>query len=207
MRMPSLQRTCISLLAMFAATQLLSACCNCPDVSEYNHKVSWTGIALNTFAYTHDSTGTRVIVVDTSDFTNSRMSIRLLLEGEVLAGNRVKPSDWFGSAAYACKCDPITYIPAHKVTSLNVTTLFPFDATHPSGSLVTPYFKSPGYDSGRAVLRPLELPNFPDVMFKDLDVSLLLDARPEVSGPQRFAVEATLSNGTVFRDTTRVVRF
>lgn len=202
-----LMRFAVSTSALFLVTQLMSACCNCEDEARRTQRLKWTDASLVMASYALDSSGIRIESTSDSVFTDSGLALFYQIEGEVIAVRQQGRRDWFGTAAYACKCDEPRYDATSAATSLRVTTLFDFDPRHPAGSAVTEYFKSSGYRNGRVVLFPLTVPDMSNLQLPGVEVQMLLDARPAVPGPQRFAVTLEMSDGVVFRDTTAALRF
>lgn len=201
------RKVCISIATIFAAMHLLSACCNCPDDAEYNRRVAFVGTQLSTGRYTIDSTEIRSYQYAGNDFRDTLLALRLQIDGQLLAKRSSTSHDWTGTSALACKCDEIYYQPAVPVTGLKITTLFDFDVTHPAGTPVTSYFKTPGYQDGIPALTDIGIPDLKNLYVTSPVLSMMLDARPAMAGPQQFAVELQLVNGDSFRDTTAVLEF
>ena len=202
------RRILISTVAIFALMQLLSACCNCDDDIRRTRPLEWADGTLRTGTYTKDSSGTHIHSYNDSVFLNASLVLIYQLDGRIIAMNEGRRRrDLFGTAASACKCDEPRYKATTIATAFRITTLYDFDPAHGAGSLVTEYFKLADYRNGEPVFSSVSVPDMSLLYLSSIETRMYLDARPTLSGTQRFAVALEMSNGFVFHDTTALLRF
>lgn len=202
------RKICVSTIAIFALMHALSACCNCDDDIRRTRRLEWADGLLKTAAYTQDSSGTHILSSGDSVFSSASLALIHQLDGRVIAMNeRFRRSDWFGTAANACKCDEPRYEATTTAKAFVITTLYDFDAGHQAGTPVTDYFKLADYRNGRPVFLPIAVPDLSLLYLSAVETRMYLDTRPANPGPQRFVVALEMSDGAVFRDTTAMLRF
>lgn len=126
---------------------LLAGCikdqCNCPPVQNGKFNYTELNVANLSFAIQSDTAfAVKLLTADT--VTQGQYGFRLRLDYKILACTAPKKSSWINSA-YACDCVQSQFFVVDSITGISIRTLTDLDATYPSGSDVTDYFKALEY--------------------------------------------------------------
>lgn len=171
-------------------TQLIIACCDCPDPHKYQYKFEYLS------AFNLDNSGTNSVISE-SPIPKNAYGIKLQLGLRELSLDRNHFSLFSQANAMCCLCGADTTItPQDTIRSLKITTINRFDDDHPQGSDVAALFKvlrHGNYVSIDSIIA------HPDIYFKRTEtefIELYLFTPPKQAGEYSFEVDIALSNDT-----------
>jgi len=183
------KKIALTLLIPFT-TQLIIACCDCPDPHKYQYKFEYLS------AFNLDNSGTNSIISE-SPIPKNAYGIKLQLGLRELSIDRNHFSLFSQANAMCCYCGPDTTItPRDTIRSLTITTINRFDDNHPKSSDVTALFKVLRHGNYVGIDSIIA---HPDIYFKRTEtefMELYLFTPPKQAGEYSFTVDLALSNDT-----------
>ena len=197
-----------SLVIFYLGLVILDSCiCHDNSVFYFN----WTKIDLKNLELA-ESTFKYNETLDTV-FLNSGYGIKIHFETKMVAKNEFKGFNLINSA-YA-KCPGNEYYNKNDIERIDIITLYDFDNSHLSNSLITDYFETftindKGWPNGYKIFSYIsnsDVENYfhmPDSELYDIDV--FLRRKPVLNNTHRFVVNIVLKDNSVLSDTTLTVK-
>jgi Domain of unknown function (DUF5034) len=191
-----LKKAGIVLLVAFTARMVI-ACCQCSNGTAIL-RYSYQSLKVTSF----DNSGEQLIPAQSGPVAKEAYGITLDLNFIQIASER---GSLFPSAyAFKCSCEPsFRLVPKDSIIAIAITSLHDFDDTHPSGSVVTGYFRA--LAAGSYITVGNYLAHVGKVNYPIGEFNLYLLTPPQVTGDYAFKVDVTLSDNRVMSDTTSLV--
>lgn len=182
------------------ATQMIIACCDCPDLTKFQYKFEYATV------FNLDNSGVTPIISE-SPISKNAYGIKLQLGLRQLSSQGRKHFSLFNQAyAMCCFCGPDTIISLRDtITSLKITTINSFDSNHPKGCDVTDLFRVLKPNSYITVDSAIAQPA---IYYKRTETEFLemyLFTPPNEPGEHSFQVDIALSNNTHMLATTKFI--
>ena len=193
------------LILLPLALDTIISCCDCTDLPYTNYPqgvlYSHTGILASAV----DNSGPQAKAVTTDTVPASAFGIRVIVDRQEV--QRMARRSGLIQSAYAFECDCIDeryYIPADTLVSIEIISIYDFDATHPAGSDISAYFLAFDSHSYRTPEEMLELSIWYAEDFKILEYVFLLMNEPDplLGSLHQFTVRISTSDGRVLEQET-----
>lgn len=173
-------------------------CCDCSPTEYFDY--SNCSIAVENL----DNAGAQPVVAITDTVLKEAYGIQIIIDrSEGICHHQSFPM--FSSNAYAltkCKCEDQVYNYLDSAESITVITLNDFDASHPSNSDITEYFKTGSFMEVNSSLPEINQVLHNRDSIENLVLDVFLFSPPAIPGENRFKIEIAFLNGKTLEAST-----